>query len=420
MKRLFLSVTMLFLFWAGFSYLTIPEESLPEEEVFFFSPPPALEEDFSAFTEEYVAYFKSVMAETNTPGAALVIIKNDQVYFMEGMGVKRVKRDSPVDINTVFRIGSLSKGLTASLTGILVDKGVMSWEDKLIDHMPSFQLKDTEQTNRVNLKHVLSHTTGLPYHAYTDMVERGWDLPFINNHFKTVNLIAKEGEIYAYQNAVFSLIGEGMEETTGHHVSTLLDLELFQPLGMVNASTSYEDLIASNNYSYPHAGGGQYWGKRKISKKYFNAIPAGGINASISDMGKYLQLLLGNRPDLLSESALDQIFEPLVNTRNKRKYFRRWPFVEEAYYGLGHRIVTTKDDILIYHGGYVNGYKSELSLNRKDKIGICVLTNAPSALSGRSIPAFWERYDAMKKAKAVTEPQQEFLLPEVEPELSAR
>ena len=180
---------------------------------------------------------------------------------------------------------------------------------------------------------------------------------------------------------------------------------------MANASSSYEELIASNNYSYPHAGGGQHWGKRKISKKYFNAIPAGGINASISDMGKYLQLLLGNRPDLLSEANLDQIFEPIVNTRNKRKYFHRWPFVEEAYYGLGHRIVTTKEDILIYHGGYVNGYKSEISLNRKDKVAICVLTNAPSALSGKSIPAFWKRYKAMKKRKESEGVQQEFLLP---------
>jgi len=408
---------MLFLFWVGFSYINIPEEPAPEEEVFLFTPPPAIDEDFAAFTEEYVSYFKSVMAETNTPGAAVVIIKDDLIYFMEGLGVKKAKTDDLIDVNTVFRIGSLSKGLTASLTGILVDKGILSWEDKLNDHLPTFQLKDPAQTQRVNFKHVLSHTTGLPYHAYTDMVERGWGLDYINKQFKVVDLIAKEGEIYAYQNAVFSLIGEAMEETTGHDVSSLLNLELFQPLGMSNASTSYEDLIASNNFSYPHSGGGQYWGKRKISKKYFNAIPAGGINASISDMASYLQLLLGNRPELLSETSLNQMFEPLVNTRNKRKYFRRWPFVEEAYYGLGHRVVTTKDDILIYHGGYVNGYKSELSLNRKDKVAICVLTNAPSTLSGISIPAFWERYKAMKKRKRNKEVQQEFLLPMVEKDL---
>lgn len=394
----------------GFSYLTIPEEPLPLVDQPLFEKP-LLDPDFAALTDRYLTHFKSVMSTTKTPGAALVIVKDNSIYVLEGFGVKRVNQSDPVDVNTVFRLGSLSKGISALLTGVMVDKGTLSWSDKLHVYLPEFLLKDAEQSKRVNFKHLLSHTTGLPYHAYTDMVERGWSLDFINKHFKTVDLIGKEGEVYAYQNAVFSLVGEAMEVATGHHVSDLLDLELFQPLGMVNASASHEAFIDSNNYSFGHAGSDGAWGKRKISKKYYNAIPAGGINASIADMAQYLQLILGNRPDLISEGTLDQIFEPLVNTRNKRKYFRRWPFVEESYYGLGHRVVTTKDDMIIYHGGYVNGYKSEISINRKDKIGICLLTNAPSSLSGISIPAFWEQYEAMKRQKTLTS-SPAFLLPE--------
>jgi len=408
-RLLYLSILLL-VFWLGLSYLTIPETSITKSKPFVAVP--TLDADFVDFTQEYLSYFKGVMDRTKTPGAGLVIIKNNNVYVLQGLGVKKVNTTEPVDVNTVFRLGSLSKGISAVLTGILVDKGIFSWEDPLKTHYPAFELIDAAQTERVNFRHLLSHTTGLPYHAYTDMVERGWDLDFINNHFKKVNLIAREGEIYAYQNAVFSLIGEAMESATGNHITALLNLELFQPLGMANASTSHEHFIGSNNYAIPHAGSDGYWGKRKISKKYYNAIPAGGINASTADMAQYLQVLLGNRPDLISEKTLDQIFEPLVNTRNKRKYFRRWPMVEEAYYGLGHRIVTTKDDVLIYHGGYVNGYKSEISINRKDKIGICVLTNAPSSLSGESIPTFWLWYEAFKKKNAPSvSSEPEFLLP---------
>lgn len=414
MKSIFLTGILLFLFWAGFSSRNPSEVTETEEDILLFSAP-ILDPDFTTLTQEYIQHFQEVMDASNTPGAAIAIIKDNQVYYLNGFGVKNNKTQEPIDINTVFRLGSLSKGVTATLTGVMVEKGILDWNAKVIDYLPEFELKDIEQTTKVNLKHLLSHTTGLPYHAYTNMIERGHDLSFINKHFKTVDLIAKEGEIYAYQNAVFSLIGEVMEVATGNHISDLLAMELFQPLGMANASASYEGLIQSNNYSYPHAGGGSYWNKRKISKKYYNAIPAGGINASISDMSTYLQLVLGNRPDLLSESILDDLFEPLVNTRNKRKYFKRWPFVEESYYGLGHRVVTTDDDILIYHGGYVNGYKSEISFNRKDKIGICVLTNAPSELSGRSIPDFWKAYRAMKKAKTKVENVEvpaDFLLPE--------
>ena len=413
MTRILLTSITLLLLWIGLSYLTIPETPITEPQPFLDQP--TLEPDFAEFTQDYLSYFQAVMQQTKTPGAAIVIVKDNSIYALQGFGVKRVNTYDPIDVNTVFRLGSLSKGLSASLTGILVDKGIMDWEDKLQEYMPEFQLIDSAQTERINFKHLLSHTTGLPYHAYTDMVERGWDLPFINEHFKKVNLIAKEGEVYAYQNAVFSLVGEAMATATGYHVSQLLDMELFQPLGMANASVSHEAFIGSNNYSFPHAGSDGSWGKRKISKKYYNAIPAGGINASISDMASYLQLILGNRPDMISESTLDKIFEPLVNTRNKRKYFRRWSMVEEAYYGLGHRIVTTNDDILVYHGGYVNGYKSEISINRKDKIGICVLTNAPSSLSGISVPSFWEQYESYKlKKNASVQPVQkaEFLLPE--------
>jgi len=393
--------------------MTIPETPIVEPQHFIDQP--TLEPDFAEFSQEYLSYFQAVMQKTKTPGAAIVIVKDNTIYALQGFGVKKVNTYDPIDVNTVFRLGSLSKGVTASLTGVLVDRGILRWEDKLQEYLPEFQLIDSAQTQRINFKHLLSHTTGLPYHAYTDMVERGWDLPFINEHFKKVNLIAKEGEVYAYQNAVFSLVGEAMEVATGHHVSELLDMELFQPLGMANASASHGAFIESNNYSFPHAGSDGRWGKRKISQKYYNAIPAGGINASISDMAQYLQLILGNRSDLISEKTLDQLFEPLVNTRNKRKYFRRWSMVEEAYYGLGHRIVTTNDDILVYHGGYVNGYKSEISINRKDKIGICVLTNAPSSLSGISIPSFWERYETYKlKKNAPLHPvqQADFLLPE--------
>lgn len=410
MTRLLLASILLLLFWVGLSYTSIPETSIVAPQPFIAEP--TLEPEFFNLTQDYLSYFQQVMERTKTPGVGIVIVKDNSVYVLQGLGVKRVKTHDPVDVNTVFRLGSLSKGVSAVLTGILVDKGIFSWEDKLVSYLPDFQLIDEAQTKRINFKHLLSHTTGLPYHAYTDMVERGWDLPFINKHFKTVNLIAKEGEVYAYQNAVFSLVGEAMEVATGNHISNLLDMELFQPLGMANSSSSHEAFIESNNYSFPHAGSDGYWGKRKISKKYYNAIPAGGINASISDMAQYLQLLLGNRPDLISEKTLDQIFEPLVNTRNKRKYFRRWSNVEEAYYGLGHRVVTTNDDLLIYHGGYVNGYKSEISINRKDKIGICILTNAPSTLSSISIPAFWERYDTYKKNKATPTSEPGFLLPE--------
>jgi len=286
----------------------------------------------------------------------------------------------------------LSKGFAAILAGILVEKGALQWTDKVHQYIPEFVLKDSLQSERVNLIHLLSQSSGLPYHAYTNLVEAGLDIRQIASELKKVNLIAKEGEIYAYQNAAYSLIGAIMEVVKQKELPQIFQEELLNPLQIANTSTEYESFIQGENIALPHRGRNGNWRQRPISKKYYNAIPAGGVNASIADMGQWLQLLLGNRPEIIQQKTLDQIFEPRINTNNKNRYFHDWPMVEAAFYGLGWRVLTNAQDTLIYHGGFVNGYRGEILIHPKEKLGICVLTNAPSALANQAIPTFLKKY----------------------------
>ncbi len=344
------------------------------------------------FTKDYIKQFETILEETNTPGAGLVILKGEEILHVSGYGTKAIHSTDPVDIHTVFRIGSLSKGFAAVLAGILVEKGQLKWTDKVQEYVPEFVLKDEAQAKRVNLIHLLSQSSGLPYHAYTNLVEAGLDVRNIASQLKTVPLISKEGEVYAYQNAAYSLIGTILEEVTQQSISQIFKKELFRPLNTLNTSTDYNSLVNDDNLALPHAGGNGNWRNRKISKKYYNAIPAGGVNASISDMGEWLKLLIGNRPDIISQKTLDEIFQPRINTRNRNRYFRNWTMVDEAYYGLGWRILMNEQDTFIYHGGFVNGYRGEILIDPKEKLGICVLANAPSKLPNRSIPSFLKIY----------------------------
>ncbi len=348
------------------------------------------------FTKDYIKQFETILEETNTPGAGLVVVKDEQILHLSGYGTKAAFSNDSVDIHTVFRIGSLSKGFASILAGILVEQGDLKWTDKVQEYVPEFVLKDEAQAKRVNLIHLLSQSSGLPYHAYTNLVEAGLDVRNIASQLKSVNLISKEGEIYAYQNAAYSLIGTVLEEVTKKSLSQVFKKELFQPLNTHNTSTDYNSLVNDDNLALPHSGGNGNWRNRKISKKYYNAIPAGGVNASIADMGEWLQLLLGNRPDIISQKTLDEIFEPRINTRNRNRYFRNWSMVEDAHYGLGWRILTNERDTFIYHGGFVNGYRGEILIDPKEKLGICVLANAPSKLPNRSMPAFLKLYATRK------------------------
>jgi beta-lactamase class C len=133
--------------------------------------------------------------------------------------------------------------------------------------------------------------------------------------------------------------------------------------------------------------------RTEVSTKFYNAVAAGGVNASISDMSQWLLLLLGNRPDLIHPSTLDTVFAPRIKTNNERRFFSDWLGDKEAFYGLGWRILHTPTDTIIYHGGYVNSYKGEVAINRKEKVGVCILMNGAGSLAGTLIPGFFERYE---------------------------
>ncbi len=358
------------------------------------------------FIHDYATELEHTFWESDTPGAAVVIVKDSTVLLMRGFGYKNVEQTEGVDVNTVFRLASLSKGFAGILTGIMVDKGLIEWDDKVMSYLPEFQLKSKDHTFQTQIRHILSHTTGLPYHTHTPLVESGARLEEIVQQLADVRLIGQPGEIYAYQNAVYGLMDPILESATGVPYAELMEAYLFDPLRMKSASCTYDAITAHNNVALPHKRRSHGFVPDEITEKYYNTIPAGGVNASIADMANYLQLLLGNRPDVMASETLDEIFEPRVNTKNKRRYFHDWPFVEEAHYGFGWRILKRGEDTIVYHGGYVNRYRSEIAVNRQKKIGICVLTNAPTDFSNDCIPDFFQKYDAYQDSIQVWEQEQ--------------
>ena len=360
---------------------------------------------YANFIEDYESYFSREFRRAGTPGAAMIVVKDTSTLFAGGFGLRKLRSKDSIDVNTVFRLGSLSKGFAAVLAGIMVDEKAFAWEDRVVDHLPYFALKSRRQTQDVQVTHILSHSTGLPYHAYTNLVESGVDVAKIAPQFRDVNLIGKPGEIYAYQNAAFGLIEEIILVNTQRSFQRQMAEKIFTPADMNRASISYEEMMSYQNRAVPHSFSRRKknWQAGRISGKYYNLPSTGGINASILDMGNWLRVLLGNRPDVVSEDALDFVFQPFVRSNNENRYFRHWDMLDEAHYGMGWRVLQLQSDTVLYHGGFVNGYRSEIAFDRKEKVGICVLFNSSSDLAGRCIPAFWEQYYNYRDALEVGE-----------------
>lgn len=346
----------------------------------------------TALLAEYEEVMNKIMRRTGIPGAAIAIVKDTSVIYLKGFGVRTIGSMDSVDSNTIFRIGSVSKCFASVLSGIMVHEGAISWDDPVIQYLPDFALKSEENTELLNIQHVLSHTTGLPYHTYTSSVEDGIDLHTMLHQLRDVNLIGKPGKLYSYQNVAYSIIEEVLQNATGKPYNTLMKEKVFMPLGMENASLTYKEIIANQNVARPHLTRRRKWRTVPISDKYYNVAPAGGINASITDMAHWLNALLGNRPDVITEETLTKLYTPVVNARSKNRSYRKVGQIKDTYYGLGWRILNFADDTLIYHGGYVNGYRSEVALNYHDKIAICILANAPGDVADDGIPEFMQLY----------------------------
>jgi len=336
-----------------------------------------------------------LLKESKVPGTAVTIVYHDQV-FTRTFGVRSVNTRQPVDQHSVFRIASLSKSFAAVLTARLVRENKLRWNNHVIDYLPAFQLADSEQTDRIQLWHLLSHTTGLPYHTYTNLVEAGIPTAQIINELESVDLVGPEGTVYSYQNAPFSIIGEVDRVATGQTYEQLLKEKIFDPLGMTDASTNRAAIDGRTNTARPHKATKSGWRETKISGKYYTAVPAGGVNASIHDMSIYLRLLLGQFPEVLTNEDLAPIFTPVIKTPVKRRYFGNWPRLRSASYGLGWRILDYAGSKVAYHSGFVNSYKGEMAINHEEQIGFCLLMNGAGREAKLTVPIFLDTYEKYK------------------------
>lgn len=384
---------LLLIFFCAFLINLAEQQEISTEEVKVelpvnVEPNPHL----SALLSDYEANILKLQRNTGTPGVAIAVVHDSSIVYLKGFGVREIGKADSVDAHTVFRLASVSKCFAPILTGLLVEEGILSWNDPVVKYLPQFALNIKENTDSLTLKHVLSHTTGLPYHTYTNLVEEGMDLKTMLSLLKDVKLTGKPGEIYSYQNVAYSLIAEVMLAATGKTYEQLMTERVFKPLKMRDASLSYADILLNTNVARPHLHLRKGWRVTSINDTYYNVAPAGGINASISDMAELIKMLLGTPDNFVKDETLDEIFTPAVKARSKNRNFRRWIDRADSYYALGWRVLNFKTDTLLYHGGYVNGYRSEIAINRKDKIGICVLSNGPGNLVDNSVPYFFSLY----------------------------
>ncbi|PXX29902.1 serine hydrolase [Arenibacter sp. ARW7G5Y1] len=357
------------------------------------------------------AYFYKAISAGDIVGAGVSIVKDDSILISDGYGKRNINRDEGVDGGTIFRLGSLSKGFAGVLAAELKDEGKLHWEDRVSDFIPEFKFGDKDNTNKITLANILSHTSGTPYHSYTNLVEAGLPLQDIAQRFKDITPISEPGSMYSYQNAMFALCGEMIHKATGQDISEVLTNTFFNPLGMCSTTMDYETLTHTENVAMPHSKRRNSWKTLPLSNNYYNAIAAGGISASSVDMAKWMRFLLGHNPELMSKSALAETFSPFIEIKGGSKYYQHWPGHKASYYGYGWRIHkfhekdSDQEKTIWHHGGSVNNYRNEIAIYPEADLGICVLLSNNSRIAKTVIP---DLYAIVKEIYGKTAPYNNF------------
>jgi beta-lactamase class C len=227
-------------------------------------------------------------------------------------------------------------------------------------------------------------------HAFDNLIEEGVPYSVILDELPTVEISAQPGKLYSYQNVIFSLIDTIIYLKTGKRYDDLIQKNIFRPLRMKNASVGADVFNSKHqNVAMPHIWDGSHFVPLMPNEGYYNLLPAAGVNASIIDMCKWLIALMGYKQNVLNKELLDKIETPLIETPLKRSYTQSWGRIEKKEYSLGWRIYTYKGRKIIYHGGFVTGYKAEIAFCPDEKIGLVFLENSPNQLASRCVPEFF-------------------------------
>ena len=371
----------------------------------------SLASDIDKFNETFSIQVDAQLKHYSIPGGAYAIVKNGKISAVESFGHIDKAQSQPVNKNTVFRLASVSKTFAATITTMLAQEQQLNLSDPITKYVPSFTLAKNGAAEKIQLKHLLSHSSGLMPNAYDNLLHENWSMEKIISRFDRITPICQPEKCYGYQNIAYGLLEPAIEASQAQSYESLLQERVFSPLNMTNASVGLEAFNKQENTAKPHIlrkriktgkkdkhgkDIKQYiWRTVKVTPDFYKVAPAAGVNASITDLAKWLIANLGHKPDILSPALLTEITTPRIKTKKdlRRRFWRE--HLTDAHYGYGWRIYQFNDLPIIYHSGWVAGFRADIGYSPDLDIGFAIVINAESNAISKVSSQFWSQASAL-------------------------
>jgi CubicO group peptidase (beta-lactamase class C family) len=312
------------------------------------------------------------------PGVAVAVVRDDQVVYLKGHGLRQAGSDRPVTPDTVFPLASCTKGFTTAVLAMLVDDGRLRWDDPVRKHLPWFHLGDPLADREVTLRDLVTHRTGLRGHellwyrspwSQEEIVRRAGLLP-LDKPFRTT---------MQYQSTMFTAAGLAAGAAAKTSWADLVRRRILEPLEMTGASLTTAEAEKAPDRAMPHRPGPD--GRPEVIAWYPQETPdpAGSLNVSARDLANWLRFQLaegcfnGRRlvgAESLRETRTPQIALPLEGIDRDLN-----PETNLMSYGMGWLIQDYRGKLLVSHAGAIDGFRASLLLLPREHLGIALLYN---------------------------------------------
>lgn len=310
------------------------------------------------------------MAVWKVPGAALAIVQDGEVVLTRAYGQRDVEADLPVTPHTHFVICSITKSFTATAIALLQNDGVLDWSKPVRDYLPEFRLSDVVASERVTVRDLLSHQSGLPRHDWVHVpgdLSPAEMLPLMRH----LELSRDIRAAWQYNNLCYNVAGLLIERVSGQSFEAFLRERLTDRLGMT-VSFSLDELESGPEPARPYMIDVNT--RLPALRLPIRTTAAGAINTSVVDLANWMRLHLGKGEfagqRLLPAALIGQLHAPLALVAKSE-------FSEfgHGHYALGFQTNAYQGERIVSHSGGWTGWGSLMTLMPDAGIGVAVLTN---------------------------------------------
>lgn len=314
---------------------------------------------------------------SQTPGVAVSVIKDDSVIFEKGYGMANLEYDVPISPQTIFHVASISKQFTTFAIYLLEKQGKISFDDdvrKYIPEVPQFGKK-------ITIKHLCAHTSGLK-DQWALLTLAGWRMDDVITTDQILKILSRQKELnfepgsqFKYSNMGFTLLAEIIKRVSGQSFSQFTKEHIFEPLEM-NSTQFYEDnnkIVKNRAYSYGMEN--DVYEKRNIN--YSTAGPT-SLLTTVADLYKWVMNI---ENPVVGDSTLIHNYNQISLLDNGEPAVLAIVDNEAIYHAKGQFTRNYRGLNVFNHTGSDGGFKTYLGRFPDEKVSIIIFSNDENFLS---------------------------------------